>query len=131
MYSTTAYYLSNATSIITLFIAYPICVTLSSFFFYRLDESSIGAMFDWMYVLLLTAFAGGFWGFMFGSIMKSEVMATQLNMLALIVFSFGGGFYANTGDGQNYIVQLISYVSPIRYSTELLLRRVVAGKQGG
>ena len=52
-------------------------------------------------------------------------------MLALIAFSFGGGFYANTGEGGNYLVQAISYVSPIRYTTELLLGRVVAGKEGG
>ena len=39
--------------------------------------------------------------------------------------------YANTGDGQNFLVQAISYVDPMRYSTELILRRVLAGKPGG
>ena len=86
---------------------------------------------DWMIILTLTAFAGGFWGFTFGTFMKNEVAATQLNMLFLIMFSFGAGFYANTGSGQNYLVAFISYISPMRYSTELLMSRVVAGKPGG
>ena len=81
-----------------MFILYPIVLTLTSFFFYDFDEHSLGAMMDWMFILTLTAFAGGFWGFSFGSLCKNEVTATQLNMLFLIMFSFGGGFYANTGD---------------------------------
>ena len=52
-------------------------------------------------------------------------------MLFLIMFNFGAGFYANTGSGSNFIVSFISYISPLRYSTELLLSRVVAGKPGG
>ena len=131
MYGTTAYYLSMVTSMVSLFIIYPIIVTLSSFYFFQFDESSFGAMMDWMLILTLSAFAGGFWGFTFGTLMKNEVAATQLNMLFLIMFSFGAGFYANTGAGQNFVVQLISYISPMRYSTELIMSRVVAGKPGG
>ena len=131
MYGTTAYYMSMVTCTVTLFIMYPIVVTLSSFYFFQLDENSFGAMMDWMLILTLTAFAGGFWGFTFGTLMKNEVAATQLNMLFLIMFSFGAGFYANTGSGQNIVVQMISYISPMRYSTELLMSRVVAGKPGG
>ena len=88
-------------------------------------------MMDWMFILMLTAFAGGFWGFSFGTLMKNEVAATQLNMLFLIMFSFGAGFYANTGSGQNFVVAFISYISPMRYSTELLMSRLLAGKPGG
>ena len=131
MYGTTAYYLSMATATATMFILYPIVVTISSFFFFDFDEGGFGAMMDWMFILSLTAIAGGFWGFTFGTFMKNEVAATQLNMLFLIMFSFGAGFYANTGNGANIVVQLITYISPMRYSTELLLRRVVAGKDGG
>ena len=131
MYGTTAYYLSMVTATVTLFILYPICVTLSSFYFFQFDDNSFGAMIDWMLVLIFTALAGGFWGFTFGTLMKNEVAATQLNMLFLIMFSFGAGFYANTGSGQNIVVQLISYISPLRYSAELLMSRIVAEKPGG
>lgn len=131
MYGTTAYYMSMITSTVTLFILYPIVVTVSSFYFFQFDEHSFGAMMDWMFILTLTAFAGGFWGFTFGTLMKNEVAATQLNTLFLIMFSFGAGFYANTGSSANFVVKFISYISPMRYSTELLMSRVVAGKPGG
>lgn len=97
MYSTSAYYMALTTSTVTLFILYPIVVTITSFYFFSFDESGFGALMDWMFVLILTSFAGGFWGFTFGTFMDNEVAATQLNMLFLIMFSFGAGFYANTG----------------------------------
>ena len=65
---------------------------------------------------------------MFGTFMKNEVAAVQLNMLFLILFSFGGGFYANTGEGQNPFVRIISLVSPMRYSAELLMRQELKEK---
>jgi len=85
------------TATATLFFLYPVVVTLTSFFFFQFEETNLGAMFYWMLVLFLTALAGGFWGFTFGTFMKNEVSATQLNMLFLMMFSFGAGFYANTG----------------------------------
>ena len=99
MYGTSAYYLSMVTATVTLFILYPVVVTLTSFYFFDFDESGIDAMLIWMSVLMLTAFAGGFWGFSFGTFMDNEIAATQSNMLFMILFSFGAGFYANTGSG--------------------------------
>ena len=87
-------------------------------------------MLDWMMILVVTAFAGSYWGFMFGTFMKNEVAAVQLNLLFLILFSFGGGFYANTGDGQNIFVKIISYISPMRYTSEMLMSRILDGKMG-
>ena len=49
----------------------------------------------------------------------------------MLIFNFGGGFYASTGTGQSALLKFLSYISPARYSTELLLRRVLAGKAGG
>ena len=130
MYGTTAYYLAMASATATMFILYPIAVTFTSFFFFDLDQGGFGAMMDWMLILMLTSIAGGFWGFTFGTFMDNEVAATQLNMLFLIMFSFGAGVFANTGQGANIIVQIITYISPFRYTTEVLFRRVIAGKQG-
>mmetsp|Transcript_34253 Transcript_34253/g.42328 ORF Transcript_34253/g.42328 Transcript_34253/m.42328 type:complete len:122 (-) Transcript_34253:292-657(-) len=121
MYGTTPYYLAMATSTVLMFILYPIVVTITSFFFFDFDVSDFGAMLYWMWILIFTAVCGGFWGFSFGTFMENEVAATQLNMLFLIMYSFGAGFYANTGSGMNVLVRLISYISPLRYSTELLL----------
>ena len=76
MYGPTAYYLSTVTATVTMFVLYPVVVTLTSFYFFELDERSMGDMLDWMMILFLTAMAGGFWGFSFGTFMKNEVAAT-------------------------------------------------------
>ena len=76
----------------------------------------------------LIGMAGSFWGFMIGSFAKNEVSAIQINLICLYIFSFGGGFYANTGTNENFFVTALTYISPIRFSTELLMRRVLAGR---
>ena len=131
MYTTTSYYMALSTATVLMFILYPIVVTITSFYFFGLDSSSFGDMLAWMAILMLTAIAGGFWGFSFGTFMKNEVVATQLNMLFLIMYCFGAGFYANTGSGMNFVVRFISWISPMRYCTELLVSFVLAGKPGG
>lgn len=97
MYGVSAYYLASITTMTTMFILYPISLSLTSFFFYNFDEHSFGALMDWMFILIMIALAGGFWGFSFGTICENEISAIQLNMLAIILFIFGGGLYANTG----------------------------------
>ena len=76
MYTTSAYFLSTVTATVTMFILYPVLVTLTAFYFFDLDESSFSNMLEWMFILTLTAFSGGFWGLMFGSFMKNETAAT-------------------------------------------------------
>ena len=88
-------------------------------------------MLDWMFILLLTALCGGFFGFTFGTFFDNEVAATQLVTLFLIMFTFGAGVFANTGDSANFIVKILTYISPMRYSTELLFRKIIAEKEGG
>ena len=83
-----------------------------------------------MMILVLTAFTGSFWGFMFGTFLESEKNAISLNILFLILFTFGGGLYVNTGEGMNLFVALISALSPMRYSSELLLRQILKEKSG-
>ena len=98
MYGTTAYYLAMATSMTTLFIIYPIIVSLTAFWFYKFEEHSFSDMLEWMRILILAACAGGFWGFGFGTLFKSEVAATQMHTLFVIIFSLCAGLYANSGD---------------------------------
>ena len=117
-----------ATATATMFILYPIVVTLTSFFFFKVDGDQV-QVFDWMLVLTLTAIAGGFWGFTFGTFIKNEVTATQLNTLSIIFFSFGAGVYANTGEGMSLPVEMITYISPLRYATEMLFRIIGAEKE--
>lgn len=52
-------------------------------------------------------------------------------MLFLMIFCFGAGIYVNTAAGASFLVTFLTYISPMRYSTELLMRRILAGKMGG
>ena len=83
----------------------------------------------WVFIMYFVGLAGSFWGFMIGSFAKNEVSAVQINLVCLYLFSFGGGFYANTGANENYVVEALTYISPVRFSSELLMRRVLAGRE--
>ena len=48
-----------------------------------------------------------------------------MNTLFIYVFSFGGGFYANTSN-ETMLLRVLTWISPVRFSTELLMRRVLA-----
>ena len=75
MYSTSAYYLANCSAAMLTFFLYPMTTTLASYSQYGLDTTGFKAHMDWMFVLVLTAFTGNFWGFMLGTFMESEVTA--------------------------------------------------------
>ena len=97
MYGVSAYYLAFFTSTVSLTTLYPVIVTLTAFYWFGLDDSSFGAMLAWMGIMTATALAGGFWGFTLGTYMKNDVTASQINILFIIMFSFGAGLFANTG----------------------------------
>ena len=46
----------------------------------------------------------------------------------IIVLNFGAGCFANTGKGANIVIRFISWISPVRYATEMTMRRVVKGE---
>ena len=48
--------------------------------------------------------------------------------MMIFIFNMGGGCSVNVGKEANIVPMLISSVSPIRYGTEMLLRRVLQGK---
>ena len=64
---------------------------------------------------------------MIGTFAKNEVTGVQMNTLFIYVFSFGGGFYANASN-QTVLLKVLTWISPVRFSTELLMRRVLAGR---
>ena len=129
MYGTTSYYFASCTVSLLTFFLYPIISSFVSFPFFGFQESSFWDMLQWAGIMFLIGIAGSFWGFMIGSFAKNEVSAVQINLVCLYIFSFGGGFYANAGESNsNYFIKALTYVSPIRFSTELLMRRVLAGR---
>ena len=129
-YSASAYYLATSIAAIITFSLYPVIVTATGFFFFGIQPTSFGSFCEWLLILLACAYAGSFWGLMFGAFNQNETAAVQLNLLFNIVFSFGSGIYANTGSSASLPVKLISYLSPMRYSSELLLRRLLGNWVG-
>ena len=127
MYSTTSYYFACVTASVMMFILYPIISSSVSFFAFGFDQSSFSDLLHWISIMMLIALAGSFWGFMIGTFAKNEVTAVQMNVLFVYVFSFGGGFYANTSN-QTILLRVLTWISPVRFSTELLMRRVLAGR---
>ena len=131
MYAATPYYLALATSSVLTFVLYPIVASFTSFYFFGLEESSVESLLTWMAILMLCAISGAFWGYALGTFVEADSTATSANMLSIMFFCYGAGIYVNMATGANAVVRTLSYISPIRYSCELLLRRVVAGKLGG
>ena len=126
MYGTTSYYFAACTASVITFCLYPIISSCVSFPYFGFEASSFTDLLHWVFIMSLIGLAGSFWGFMIGSFAKNEVTAVQINLVCAYIFSFGGGFYANTGDNQNTLVRVLTYISPVRFSTELLMRRVLA-----
>ena len=130
MYKESSYYIATIISSMISFLCYPFIVSLCSFWMFGIDNSGFSAFCYWTLTLLLTATCGFSFGMMLGTIFTNQNTAISANLLFAMLFSFGGGMYANTGDGANPLIRAISYVSPIRYGSELLFQLIVKNKPG-
>ena len=128
MYSVNAYYLAALSSSLLLILTYPILVGIPSFYFFGLKSSSFLDLLDYTACLSVTAIAGSFFGFMIGCFIESEMTAIEVCSLFITLFCLGGGCFANTGENANLFVKALAHVSPIRYGSELILRRLTDGR---
>ena len=64
---------------------------------------------------------------MYGALFNDEMVALNVNQFVLVILNFGSGVYANLGHGANWFVKFIGYVSPFRYSVEILFRSLLRG----
>jgi hypothetical protein len=54
----------------------------------------------------------------------------EVSRYVIIIFNYAAGLYANVSkNSSNLFMYYISFISPLRYSTELLLRRTLDGKE--
>ena len=54
----------------------------------------------------------------------------EVSRYVIIIFNYAAGLYANVSStSNNLFMHYISFTSPLRYSTELLLRRTLDGKE--
>jgi ABC-type transport system involved in multi-copper enzyme maturation permease subunit len=130
MYKPSSYYIATVITSMLSFLWYPLIVSLVGFWMFDIDNNGIGGFAYWTLTLLLTATCGFSFGMMLGTIFSNQNTAISANLLFAMIFSFGGGMYANTGEEANPLIKAISYVSPIRYGSELLFQLIIKEKPG-
>jgi hypothetical protein len=133
MYSPTAFWMSICISSLTLGWMYPIIMGLLTFYFLGLAESTFGDCLEFTLIFYLIAMAGNYTGLMFGAIFDSHDDGFRFMQLLVIAFNMAAGVFVNTSkrakEGfSDFIVYWLQFVSPARYSCELLVRREFAGK---
>ena len=74
-----------------------------------------------MLILIIDVIAATSIGFFLGCLVKDPSIATDASLLFFIPFAIFGGFFLNLKDVYSWLSWL-QYFSPIRYSTEALLR---------
>ena len=125
MYSPSAYFLATFLVTTMMFMFYPLIIGTICFFFIDFHDNSFSNYLDLMWTLVLTAFTGCSFGFMFGAIVRDERSGLQTAQMFTMMFSFGGGNFVNLGPGANWFVKFIGYVSPFRYTSERLMRTLL------
>jgi len=128
MYSPTAYFLASTLTAFLLVWFYPIVVAVVSFWFFDFADHSFLAMVYYALALSANCYAGCYFGLIFGIMCRDPIMAQNLLNAAITILNFGAGLLANTGSGANWLIKFISWISPVRYGAELVMRRVLAGE---
>ena len=65
---------------------------------------------------------------MMGCILPKFDIAQIVAELFVIMFGMGAGFLQNTSNNSNILIQFLSWVSPMHYACELMLRRILEGR---
>lgn len=127
MYAPSAWYLGNYLVSVSNMMFYPFIVSTLSFFFLQFNDKGFSNYLTWVGIMVLQAFSGASFGFMYSSLFENEMTAMLVNQFVIIILNFGGGTFANLGSGANWFVKFIGYISPFRYAIEMLLRCMLKG----
>jgi len=128
MYKVTPYFLAINCVALLSFWFYPVITTSCIFYGLGLRVQSARAFFDWMGTLTLTAFCGSAFGMIWGCSLTSPIPGLALNQLCVALFSMGSGMLVNTGSSSSYLIKFLSWISPLHYSLELLMYRLLDGR---
>jgi len=128
MYKVTPYFLAVNSVALMSFWFYPIITTTCVFYGLGMPIHTARAFFDWMGALMLTAFCGSAFGMMWGCVLTDGITALMLNQLFVLLFSLGQGFMVNTSSSAKIVIKILSWISPLHYTTELLMYRLLDGK---
>jgi len=110
---------------LTLYLCYPIIVGLCSFWFLDFRDNSVGNAFRYVGIDVLLALVGITLGFLVGTFIKKDTSAILVLTAVIITMGLGGGVFVKVTSESNLFIKCITWVSPMRYGNEMLLRTMV------
>lgn len=129
VYSSTALYFSAVIVGLLGLILYPCFTALISYWYLGFENPSWTGLLEWLIPLAMPAMVGSLWGFNFGTFFTNSTNCLQWNVCFLMLFSLAAGHTANLG-AANLFTRVIASISPVRYGTELLMKKILKGKAG-
>ena len=124
MYTIHSYYFAVIAQVLTYVWLYPVLLSLTSFYCFGFVDHAASDLFTYMATLYCIALCGAMFGVTTGTMTSNGIVALLIGNFAIIIFMFGSGCIANTGEGMNPIVQVITWVSPMHYGIELLFKQI-------
>lgn len=129
MYKPAPFYVSRIIAAMLLYIFYPFAVTMTVIWCLGLPVMGFAGWVSFWSILTLTAFVGSMLGLCIGACFPNQFQALTVNIMVFILISLGGGLSVNTGAGANIFVRFIFWISPMHYSVELMMRRMLEGRR--
>ena len=108
---------------------YPIIYSLVAFWFFEFPDSSFENAMIYLATNFLVALCGLSFGFTMGTLMNDIQTVTPVITFFMLIFGMGGGLLASIGPGTNIIIRFLSWISPFRYGSELILRCILTDIQ--
>lgn len=128
MYSATSYFIAATLSNICTYLYYPLLMSTLCFWFFEMPDNSFWAYILWLFCMTSGALAGIFFGQVIGSFVHTEYAAITWLLQTLTIYYLGAGIMVNAATGSNWFGDFLQYISPLRYLTEIALRRMLSGR---
>mmetsp|Transcript_23349 Transcript_23349/g.20737 ORF Transcript_23349/g.20737 Transcript_23349/m.20737 type:complete len:189 (-) Transcript_23349:122-688(-) len=119
-YAIWSYFLSKSLIEIPFEVIFPTILSVLIYFSVGMT-ADLGRFLVFTLIMVLDVLVATSIGFFLGCIFSDPSVATDASMLFMLPFIVFGGFIVNLNDAGGYI-SWVQYFSPIRYSTEALLR---------
>ena len=114
---------------LTLYLIYPIVVGLCSFWFLDFKDNTIGNAMRYVGIDILLALVGITLGFLIGTYVKKDTSAILVLTAVIITMGLGGGVFVKVTSDSNLFIKCITWISPMRYGNEMLLRTMLFEKE--
>lgn len=100
LYSPTAYFIAQTLSNTTIYVFYPLLVTLLTYFFAGFPLTAVG-FFQWLAIMTTMALCGICFGQVIGCFVTGEYSAIAWLLQCVSIYYSGGGVLVNAGTGSN------------------------------